>query len=116
MEIWQVDTSSSNNDNQIVSLGSNLTNFPNPFNPSTEISFQISEVSEWESAEIIIYNIKGQKVKTFTFPNGSLGTSEQSVVWNGTDDNDKPVSSGVYFYQLKTNGKAVAQKKCLLLK
>ena len=99
-----------------------LSNHPNPFNPSTEISFQISDYSEIESAEIVIYNIKGQKVKVFTFSNGSLGTSDQlssgqhSITWDGTDQNNQVVSSGVYFYQLEVDGKAVANKKCLLLK
>ncbi len=114
MEIWQVDTSSSNNDNQIVSLGSNLTNFPNPFNPSTEISFQISEVSEWESAEIIIYNIKGQKVKTL--PVSPSQSHTFSLTWDGTDRNNRKVSSGVYLYQLHTDGKPIASRKMMLLK
>jgi hypothetical protein len=39
-----------------------------------------------------------------------------SVTWNGTDKNNKPVSSGIYFYKLKVNGKTEAVKKCLLLK
>ncbi|HHE65097.1 MAG TPA: hypothetical protein ENL09_03640, partial [Bacteroidetes bacterium] len=58
----------------------------------------------------------------FTFPNGCLGTSDQlssgqhSITWDGTDQNNQVVSSGVYFYQLEVAGKAVATKKCLLLK
>jgi flagellar hook assembly protein FlgD len=62
-----------------------------------------------------IYNLRGQKVKTFdTFPNRGLGT--RCVVWNGTNGNNKPVSSGIYFYKLNVNGKTEAVKKCLLLK
>ena len=109
-------------DNEITFTPDTLSNHPNPFNPSTEISFQTSDFSEIESAEIVIYNIKGQKVRVFTFPNGSLGTSDQlssgqhSITWDGTDQNNQVVSSGVYFYQLEVDGKAVATKKCLLLK
>ena len=87
-------------------------NYPNPFNPSTTISFSSTELTE--NTEIIIYNIKGQKVKKlFSFPNRSLGT--RSVVWNGKNENNKPVGSGIYFYKLKASGYSII-KKMLLLK
>ncbi|MDO9576403.1 MAG: kelch repeat-containing protein [Candidatus Cloacimonadales bacterium] len=101
--------------NQLPTAKYDLCNYPNPFNPTTEIRFQISDFSEIESAEIAIYNLKGQKVKTFTFPNGSLGTSERSVAWDGTDDSGKPVSSGIYFARLKA-GKIELSRKMLLMK
>jgi photosystem II stability/assembly factor-like uncharacterized protein len=87
-------------------------NYPNPFNPSTTISFSIAENTE--SMELMIYNIKGQKVKTYSFPNGGLGT--RSVVWNGTDENNQPVSSGIYFYQLNAGKEFSETKRMLLLK
>lgn len=88
-----------------------LCNYPNPFNPSTTISFELNT----ENTELIIYNIKGQKIrKLHTFPNGSLGTS--FTVWNGTDENNQPVSSGIYFYKLKVNDKTKAVKKMILMK
>ncbi|MCK4653521.1 MAG: T9SS type A sorting domain-containing protein [Candidatus Cloacimonetes bacterium] len=97
----------------INSSGYYLNNFPNPFNLETTIFFSTTEHTE--STEIIIYNIKGQKIKTlYPFPNRGLGT--RNVVWNGTDENNHPVSSGIYFYKLKVNGKYKAVKKCLLLK
>ena len=97
-----------------------LQNYPNPFKPSragrspaTTISFSLAK--DAKHTEIIIYNIKGDKVKSFyAFPNGGLGT--RSVVWDGTDENNKPVSSGVYLYQLKIDGKQIDTKRCLLLK
>ncbi len=91
-----------------------ISNYPNPFNPTTTISFSIEQN---EQVELIIYNLKGQKIKVFTFPNGSLGTSKTSkhnVVWNGTDDNDQPVSSGIYFYQLKTESFSFVKKMILM--
>ncbi|MCK4694740.1 MAG: T9SS type A sorting domain-containing protein, partial [Candidatus Cloacimonetes bacterium] len=98
-----------------ATAGFNLHNYPNPFNPTTEIRFQISDFSEIGSAEISIYNLKGQKVKTFdAFPNRGLGT--RSVMWNGTDENNKPVASGIYLYQLISDNKPVANNKMLLLK
>ncbi len=95
----------------------NLNNYPNPFNPTTTISFNLT-AEDAKNAKIIIYNIKGQKVMTFdTFPSGScrIGTSEYSVVWNGKDSNNKSVSSGIYFYKISA-GKSSAMKKMLLLK
>jgi hypothetical protein len=90
----------------------NINNYPNPFNPSTTISFNLPEEGK---VKLEIYNIKGQKVRAFNlFPNGSLGTRE--VIWNGTDENNQPVSSGIYFYELNVSGKTEAVKKCLLLK
>jgi len=88
-----------------------LSNYPNPFNPSTEINFQLSDFSEFDSAEIEIYNLKGQKIKHYPILN-----NHSSITWDGTDQVGKAVSSGVYFYKLKVNGKVKASRKCLLLK
>lgn len=90
-------------------------NFPNPFNPSTTISFETTNLHE--NIRIEIYNLKGQKVKTLPVilsPESSL--RKGSAIWNGTDENDQPVTSGIYFYKLNINGKTEAIKKCLLLK
>ena len=97
-----------------------LNNYPNPFNPTTTISFSTTEHTE--NTEIIIYNVRGQKVKELSpslchpeFIEGQ-GENKLSVTWNGTDENNHSVCSGIYFYQLKVNGKSEAVKKCLLLK
>ncbi|MCK4311698.1 MAG: T9SS type A sorting domain-containing protein [Candidatus Cloacimonetes bacterium] len=86
-------------------------NYPNPFNPTTTISFSIPEESK---VELTVYNIKGQKVKTLT--NNIFDTGIHLVVWNSDDELGKSVSSGVYFYKLKVDGKDKAVKKMLLLK
>jgi flagellar hook assembly protein FlgD len=88
-------------------------NYPNPFNPITTISFSLNNLNT-ENSEIEIYNLKGQKVKKLEIRNLELGIN--NITWNGTDDNDQPVSSGIYLYKLIVNGEAVAMKKCLLLK
>ncbi len=63
---------------------------------------------------IEIYNLKGQKIKTFhVILSGVEG--QTSVVWNGTDENNQPVSSGIYFYKFKA-GKFEETRKMLLLK
>ncbi|HPR18549.1 MAG TPA: FlgD immunoglobulin-like domain containing protein [Candidatus Cloacimonadota bacterium] len=89
-----------------------LSNYPNPFNPSTTISFDLT-ANDAKNAKIEIYNLKGQKVKTL--PVSPSQSHTVSVVWNGTDDNGKDVSSGVYFYKLKA-GNCEKSKKMLLLR
>jgi hypothetical protein len=103
---------SSTEDNQLLITSYQLTNYPNPFNPETTIQFTAENV---ESAEVIIYNIKGQKIKTFDVILCG-GEGQSSMIWNGTDDNDKPVSSGIYFYKLRVYGKETASKKMILIK
>jgi hypothetical protein len=94
-----------------------LSNYPNPFNPETKISFSISVDSK---VELSIYNMKGQKVKDLSpslchpeFIEGR-GENEYSVIWNGTDDNNKPVSSGIYFYKLKSDDFEKTNKMLLI--
>ena len=85
-------------------------NHPNPFNPTTEISFAIPEASE---VNLAIYNLSGQLVKTLVtrqFPAGF-----HRVTWNATDDKGVRVASGMYLYVLKA-GKHVENKKLLLMK
>jgi len=99
------------NDNNGISNLIDLNNYPNPFNPSTTISFSIPEEGH---AELIIFNIKGQKVKQLV--SDQLSAGQHSVVWDGRDDNNRPVGSGVYLYKLKVNDKTLAARKCILLK
>jgi hypothetical protein len=102
-----------------------LSNYPNPFNPSTTISFSLyTEITE--DAELVIYNLKGQKVKNLSPSLHSLssraesrdevrGENQYNIVWNGTDDSGKPASSGIYFYKLKS-GDYQKTNKMLLMK
>jgi len=85
-------------------------NYPNPFNPSTTISFSLTAKNA-KDAKIEIFNLKGQKIRQY-----SIFNNQSSIVWDGTDENNKPVSSGIYLYQLKVDEKKIAMKKCLLLK
>ena len=89
-----------------------LRNYPNPFNPETTISFLTTESTE--NTEILIYNIKGQKIKQLV--SKQLPAGRHYVVWNGKDENNQPVSSGIYFYNLNIDGKTVASKKMILMK
>lgn len=85
-------------------------NYPNPFNPKTTISFSIPNDSK---VALFIYNIKGQKIKTLTYENLRIG--HHKFIWNGKDENDEPVSSGIYFYKMETDNFSEI-KKCILLK
>ena len=96
-----------------------LTNHPNPFNPTTTISFSVTQNSDFVNLEI--YNIKGQKIKTLDILESASPSPffadgvGYSIIWNGTDDGGKPVSSGVYFYKLKS-GNFEQTKKMILLR
>ena len=95
---------------EIVNTVFNLYNYPNPFNPETTIYFETTNLHE--NSRIEIYNLKGQKIKTFTV---TLSGDEESIIWDGTDSNYQPVSSGIYFYKL-ISGDCQQTKKMLLLK
>lgn len=86
-------------------------NYPNPFNPTTEISFMLKEDSK---VELLIYNLKGQLVKKL-YEGNVTGKEVQNFVWNGRDDYEKEVSTGIYFYILKTKNNTL-RKSMLLIK
>jgi len=86
-------------------------NYPNPFNPETTIKFTTENIEK--NTELVIYNLKGQKVKILI--NEKLEAGNHQVVWNGKDENGKPVSSGIYFYKMKA-GEYTSMKKMILMK
>lgn len=102
-------------DNELPIANYELQNHPNPFNPTTTISFNLTTEST-ENIELVIYNLKGQKVKTFDVILSGDERKSNHVVWFGTDQNNNPVSSGIYFYQLKVGGEVKKTRKMLLLK
>ena len=97
-------------DDDLISTTNKLIgNYPNPFNPSTTISFEL-DTENTEDTKLMIYNLRGQKVKEF-----SNLRNQTSITWNGTDDNNQPVSSGIYFYKMKS-GNFKKTKKMILMK
>ncbi len=72
-------------------------NFPNPFNTSTKFNFQLAEQS---NVTITIFNSLGAKVKEWHLEN--LAPGHYSIVWDGKDSRGRSVSSGQYFYRIKT--------------
>ncbi|HOD54615.1 MAG TPA: T9SS type A sorting domain-containing protein [Candidatus Cloacimonadota bacterium] len=86
-----------------------FANYPNPFNPSTTISYSLPETSH---VSLKVYNIKGQLVKTLV--NGSRDKGVSKEVWHGDNDDKKPVTSGIYLYKLQINNETLTRKMMLI--
>ena len=100
-----------NNDSQVSPVINNLAqNYPNPFNPRTVIAYSTKQSGK---VSLDIFNIKGQKVKTLVNDHQEAG--KHSIVWNGKDELGNNVSSGVYFYKLKS-GNYTSSRKMILMK
>ncbi|MCD4817240.1 MAG: FG-GAP-like repeat-containing protein [Candidatus Cloacimonetes bacterium] len=109
---------SSINENIIIQQDKiQMTAYPNPFNPSVTISFQISNEQNQQNkqVELEIYNIKGQIIKAFQNLQ-IIKSPNQHIIWNGKDNQNNDVSSGIYFYNLKINQESVATKRMILIK
>ena len=85
-------------------------NFPNPFNASTTINFQLPLASR---VELTVYSISGQRVRTLI--NGTLPAGHHRLQWDGRNERGEPVASGAYLYQLSA-GDFVASRQLVLLK
>jgi hypothetical protein len=81
-----------------------LPNYPNPFNPSTQIKFFLPEKNR---VKLAVYNVVGQKVAELT--NGVVAAGEHSVTWTATD-----VPSGIYIYQLEVGSEVFTRKMTLI--
>lgn len=87
-----------------------LPNFPNPFNPATQISYELAQAG---SVQLVIYNTLGQQVRTLVDRHQALG--RYHVAWDGKNSLGHALASGVYIYHLKT-AQAVQTRRMLLLK
>jgi len=85
-------------------------NYPNPFNPVTNILYDIPEVSD---VTLEIYNLMGQRVRTLV--QGSHEPGRYQITWNATNDYGNPLSSGMYLYRIHA-GDFVSVKKLILMK
>ncbi|MCK4638778.1 MAG: VCBS repeat-containing protein, partial [Bacteroidales bacterium] len=86
--------------------------YPNPFKQSTIISFTLPD--ETENAQILIFNIKGQKIKTFSVILSGV-EGQYSIVWDGKDNSGNTVEKGVYFCRLRLNDSFSQIKKIIFL-
>lgn len=84
-------------------------NHPNPFNPSTQISFNVSRAGE---GFLAVYNVRGEMVRTLQ--SGHFEVGPGVVVWDGRNDADRNVGSGVYFYRLNVGQDNLTRRMVLL--
>ena len=84
-------------------------NYPNPFNPQTTITYNLPTNT---NICLSIYNVNGQLVRTLTNTKQNAGT--YSIEWNGKDNNNNILSSGLYFYRLDTDNESITRKMLLL--
>jgi len=99
----------SNLDSDVAPVLTSFTNYPNPFNPETTISFTLHEGSQ---VKLEIYNLKGQKLVTLL--EGLYPAGKQEVKWAGKDQNNKDVASGIYYVLLKTESEKHTHKMVLM--
>ena len=98
------------NDEQGIITGFELfDNYPNPFNPTTNIKFVISER---KLVTVIIFDLLGNKVKTLV--NQVIEPGVKTFVWNSLDNNGTLVSSGIYFYSVQAGDYSQTKKMILL--
>jgi len=91
-----------------------LHSYPNPFNTSTTISFQISSEQN-KQKEIEIYNLKGQKIRTFHNHQMNQSVNRQ-IVWDGRNESGKQMNSGIYFYHLQIDQRPIITKRMILMR
>jgi len=86
-----------------------IGNYPNPFNPSTTVSFTLPSDTH---ATLKVYNLAGQTVRTLV--DNRLRAGLHSIVWNGTDDSGNPVAAGVYLSRLTYDTSVVTGRMVLI--
>ncbi len=85
------------------------SNYPNPFNPSTSIRFELPRQMR---VSLVVFNAKGQRVKTLL--NGGMDAGWHTVTWNADDDAGAIVPSGIYYCRLSADGRTMVRKMLLL--
>ncbi len=87
-------------------------NYPNPFNPETRIQFTVNGRQSSLHTTLKIYNIRGQLVRTLLDEDKTGG--DYAVLWDGTDDRGREVSSGIYFCRLSAGSSSQVRKMVLM--
>lgn len=85
---------------------------PNPFNPATELSFELT--AESSEVQLVIYDALGRHVRTLSA--GQFGPGVHLARWDGSDQRGRPVASGVYFAHLLVDGERAGTRKLALVK
>jgi flagellar hook assembly protein FlgD len=82
--------------------------FPNPFNPTTHVTFDLAKAGP---VDVAIYDVRGQLVRTLA--TGTMNSGRHDLVWQGRDDAGRSVASGVYFCRLSADGGTQSRKMIL---
>jgi len=88
-----------------------LPNFPNPFNPTTTIYYNVPESADGQRVRLELYNTLGQRVRVLI--NKPKASGEYWTLWNGTDEHGVPAASGVYILNLKVRNVSISRKVTL---
>ena len=86
-----------------------LGNYPNPFNPKTNINFSVKHTTE---VDLTVFTLRGKLVRQFHL--GLLSSGNKSIAWEGKDNFGNNVPSGVYVYRLRSEFHSEARKMTLL--
>ena len=84
-------------------------NYPNPFNPVTNIKF---DIPKFDYVDILIYNINGQIIRTLQ--SGNLAPGKYNISWDGLDNHGQNLPSGIYFYYMEAAGFTKKNKMVLV--
>lgn len=106
---FNVETVSAEKDTEEPKLTTLKKNYPNPFNPETNISFTIGRK---EHVSLTVYNILGQKVTSLV--NEKLEPGDYTITWTPAQEDGTPLSSGIYLYRMKTNSFSALEKMLFL--
>jgi hypothetical protein len=87
-----------------------IGNTPNPFNPQTEILFQLPAASV---VDLDIHDVSGRKVRSLA-AGQEYAAGSHRITWDGTDHAGRPVTSGIYFYRVRASGSARTGKMALV--
>ncbi len=107
--VYSFDTSTGAGDLVTPNVTALYGNYPNPFNPETNISFSLAKD---QNVKISIYNIRGQLVRNLT--NEVHKAGRNTIVWDGTDNYNRGCASGLYMYRFETKGISTVKKAMLL--
>ncbi len=97
------------NEDVVKPVVSNLKAYPNPFNPSVNIAFNLPESRD---CSVEIFNIRGQKVASLH--RGILNSGDHQIRWHGKDSRNRSVSSGIYFARIKSKNYSKSIKMMLM--
>ena len=107
---YRIRIEENNNQSVVIPLKTTLRSvYPNPFNPTTSVSFYMEHA---ENIKINIYNIKGQLITNLI--HDSFAKGFHNVMWNGKDTNGNDCASGVYFFRMETRSDVQTIKGILM--